>query len=666
MTTIETNVSGFTSRGMSHYDLRNYREALDDFNEAIRQNPKEAAAFRYRGLVREELNQAKEAVADYSMAISINPEYDKAYVDRGRARHKLEQYKLAICNFNEAIRINPHNAEAFEDRGKTKTKSDDILSGNEDIDKARQLRNRWRNGRSLISIVVLLLFCIITTAPAQTTLPAEDIAEKALAATVYLEMKDRNGKTLGFGSGFFVKPNLIATNYHVIEGAAQGMAKLVGKYTTYNIEGFTATDQANDLAILKVTAYGIKPLSLGDSGTIHIGETVYVAGNPKGLEGIFLDGIISNRQNKDTGERFQMTTPISLGSGGGPVLNRKGEVIGVSVPWYRDSDDSLDVQTPNIVIPSNYVKTLLTDFSIAKPLGQDNIFISPDTYFRWGYMKLELGNYKGAIADLTEAIRLAPKNIYAYFNRGVAKSYLGQYTDAIADWNEAIGLNPDFFSAYVNRGFLRGKLGQYIAAIADYDTAILLESDFAEAYNGRGGLRHALGQYAAAITDYDTVIRLKPRDALAFYNRGSAKFQLKQYASAVLDFDDVIRLKPDFAEAFYIRGSAKFQLGQDTSAVLDFDNAIRLKPDFAEAFYERGRVRSTLGKYASAITDFDTAIKIKNNDALSYFFRGLAKYMLGRTRDANQDLQTALGLAEKTGDVRLKADIEGALQKFRQ
>ena len=77
-----------------------------------------------------------------------------------------------------------------------------------------------------VAVVVLLFFITIKTTQAQTTLPAEDIAEKALAATVSLEMKDKNGNTLGIGSGFFVKPNLIATNYHVIEGAAKGTAKL--------------------------------------------------------------------------------------------------------------------------------------------------------------------------------------------------------------------------------------------------------------------------------------------------------------------------------------------------------------------------------------------------------------------------------------------------------
>ena len=69
-----------------------------------------------------------------------------------------------------------------------------------------------------IATFILSLFCLANSTPAQTV---PEIAEKALTATVYLEMKDSTGETLGFGSGFFVKPNLIATNYHVIAGAAR-------------------------------------------------------------------------------------------------------------------------------------------------------------------------------------------------------------------------------------------------------------------------------------------------------------------------------------------------------------------------------------------------------------------------------------------------------------
>ena len=359
-----------------------------------------------------------------------------------------------------------------------------------------------------VAIVVLLLFCTINTAPAQTTLPAEDIAEKALAATVYLEMKDKNGKTLGIGSGFFVKPNLIATNYHVIEGAAKGTAKLVGKYTTYNIEGVTATDKINDLALLQVTAYGIygikgiKPLSLGNSDTVRIGETVYVAGNPKGLEGTFSDGIISSRRDKDTKERLQMTAPISPGSSGGPVLNRKGEVIGVSFMTLEGG------QNLNFAIPSKYLKATLVRSGIVKPLAQDNHFISAETHFNWGNTKYLMRNYGGAVLDYTKAIRLNP-NVPSYFNRGLAKYRMGQYSAAVVDYDKVLQLKNDFVQAYVNRGIAKRKLGHINDAISDYDTAIRLKPDDYQAYFNRGLAKSTLKQYATAISDFDKAIQLK-------------------------------------------------------------------------------------------------------------------------------------------------------------
>ena len=286
--------------------------------------------------------------------------------------------------------------------------------------------------------VIVLIFCTISTVPAQTV---PQIAEKALAATVYLEMQDSNGLPLGFGSGFFVRDNLIATNYHVIEGAARGTAKLVGRFSTYTIEGVTATDKTNDLALLKVTVSGIKPLPLGNSSDVKIGETVYVAGNPKGLEGTFSNGIISSRRDKYTKERLQMTAPISPGSSGGPVLNSKGEVIGVSFMTLVGG------QNLNFAIPSRYLTELLTKSKPAKPLAESNRSISAETYFTWGNTKYYLGDYKGAITDYTQAIRLKPDYAKAYNNRGTTKGDLGQHFAAIADYDSAIRLsayyNPD-------------------------------------------------------------------------------------------------------------------------------------------------------------------------------------------------------------------------------
>ena len=407
----------------------------------------------------------------------------------------------------------------------------------------------------------LLLLSITTGASALTT---EQLAEKALAATVSLEMKDSTGTTLSFGSGFFVKPNQIATNFHVIVGARQGTAKLIGKYTQYQIEGIVATDKENDLAVLNVTAYGVTPLSLGDSDTVNIGAKVYVAGNPKGLEGTFSDGLISRRESYPK-KRLQMTAPISPGSSGGPVLNSRGEVIGISVAVHR----AIDAQNLNFAIPSNYLKALLAKARPAKPLLQNSQSVSGETYFLRGYAKYELGLYAAAIVDYTQAIRLKPDEAAAYYNRGVAKYELKQYFAAIADYDTALRLKPDDAKAYNNRGLAKYKLKQYFAAIADYDTAIRLKPDSAFAYVNRGNAKYELKQYFAAISDYDMAIRLIPDYALAYNNRGNAKERLKQYFAAIADYDTAIRIKPNFADAYHARGLAKVLLGRTREAKQD-------------------------------------------------------------------------------------------------
>ena len=505
--------------------------------------------------------------------------------------------------------------------------------------------------------VIVLVFCRISTVSAQT---APEIAEKALAATVYLEMQDSKGVPLGFGSGFFVGDNLIATNYHVIEGAARGTAKLVGQFSTYTIEGVTATDQTNDLALLKVTVSGIKPLPLGNSSDVKIGETIYVAGNPKGLEGTFSNGIISSRRDPYTKERLQMTAPISPGSSGGPVLNSKGEVIGISFMTLVGG------QNLNFAIPSRYLTELLTKSTPAKPLAEGNRSISAETYLTWGDTKYYFGDYKGAIADYDSAIRLKPDDAEAYNSRGIAKSMLGQHVAAIVDFDTAIRLKPDNAEAYNNRGNAKSDLGQHVAAIVDFDNAIRLEPDDAKAYYNRGNAKSALGQHVAAIADYDNAIRLEPDDAKAYYNRGNAKRDLGQHVAAIADYDNAIRIKPDLAEAYNNRGNAKRALGQHVAAITDYDNAIRINPDDVSAYYNRGATKIKLGqhlpRHLAAIADYDNAIRIKPDYASAYNSRGVAKALLNRISEAKRDARTALRLAKQAGDTSVITRAEKVLR----
>ena len=184
---------------------------------------------------------------------------------------------------------------------------------------------RW--SVSLIAIIVALAFAIQVRAQV-----ARQVAQSSFPSVVLLVMEDANGQPISLGSGFFVRTNVIASNFHVIEGSSKGYAKLIGTKTKYDITGLLGLDATNDLVLLTVQEATSPSLLLADSHKVAVGDEVFVAGNPQGLEGTFSQGIVSGIRDVESETLLQITAPISPGSSGGPVLNSEGKVIGIAVP----------------------------------------------------------------------------------------------------------------------------------------------------------------------------------------------------------------------------------------------------------------------------------------------------------------------------------------------
>ena len=260
---------------------------------------------------------------------------------------------------------------------------------------------QYKKIRTFLGSVCLILFLYSRNAPANE-LTGVEIAERADEATVLIGAAPTNLSEIGQGSGFLVHSNLIVTNFHVIKDASVRVYKRsdqvqynikdgwviaykrVGQEKVHSIKSIRCADLNHDLAILEVLPTRVEPLHLGDSDTAKKGETVYVAGNPHGIEGTVSKGIISGQLTspgpkfkafkfiREGVELIQIDASISSGSSGGPVINDQGEVVGVATVGSV-VDDAPDL---NFAIPSKHLKDLAERHKISlpskpKPVGPD-------------------------------------------------------------------------------------------------------------------------------------------------------------------------------------------------------------------------------------------------------------------------------------------------------
>lgn len=186
-------------------------------------------------------------------------------------------------------------------------------------------------------------------------LPTEgQIVERVLPSVVLIVAQDENGEAVGQGSGFFYKSGLVATNLHVFTRASQAYVKVLGTGIKYKVTEVLGIDMRRDLCVVRVSDTSTPPLTLNASGKRAIGDEVYVAGNPEGLEGSFSKGIVSSIR-KGLG-LIQIDAALSHGSSAGPVVNTSAEVIGVAV------SSRVDGQNLNFAIPVEYLSALKLDF----------------------------------------------------------------------------------------------------------------------------------------------------------------------------------------------------------------------------------------------------------------------------------------------------------------
>jgi serine protease Do len=172
----------------------------------------------------------------------------------------------------------------------------------------------------------------------------------------------RRYPTQGQGSGVIVtEEGHVVTNHHVIAGQQQIQVTLHGGKT--HPARLIGEDSLLDIAVLKIDGKGpFKPLKLGDSSQVQVGQMVFAVGNPFGLGETVTQGIISAKERSlsdNQRDLFQTDAAINPGNSGGPLVNLRGEIIGINVAIFSPDRENPGFQGVGFSIPANDVKDSL-------------------------------------------------------------------------------------------------------------------------------------------------------------------------------------------------------------------------------------------------------------------------------------------------------------------
>ncbi|MEK0181082.1 tetratricopeptide repeat protein [Microcoleus anatoxicus] len=516
--------------------------------------------------------------------------------------------------------------------------------------------------------------------------------------TVRIDFPNGNGSgaIIAKQNGLFTNNYYILTAYHVVDEAVKyqvvtpdGRRHSVDYSTVKRLPGV-------DLAVLQFTSnQSYRVASLASKSLFnkdHYWNFVCVSGWPISkttgdqpsrlfsvgaiIEPNLIEFVRKNSGSLTDGYEMAYSNITTGGVSGGPVLDIKGQVIGIH--GRADGEETINQAGQQRRIQLGYsfgipiskflgitsqIGLKFGEFKIGYPVLLDlsldrnnvrskekrmrdllNILVALLTTNPY-YSKdldtskdpIELTNYANslwriglnaeALEVLNRAVKIQPELYQAWYLRGLVLSLNKQKSkeinqEALASFAVVTIIEPKFSAAWRWQGMFLQELEQYEEALLSINKAIEIDFNDSRLYNVKA---HVLGEqkrYKEAIAAYTRSIEIQP-NWYAYFNRGVLKNNyMKDRQRALDDYTKAIELKPDLFQAYAYRGGERYALGDAKGALDDYAKAIELKPDYAEGYVRRGMVQFLLKNKKEALADYAKAIKLKPDYAEAYFALG--------------------------------------------
>ncbi|MBS7243474.1 MAG: DegQ family serine endoprotease [Comamonas sp.] len=294
---------------------------------------------------------------------------------------------------------------------------------------------------------------------------------------------DGESQPSGVGSGFILSSDgYIMTNAHVVEGASEVMVTLADK-REFKAK-IVGADKRTDVAVVKIDAKGLPAIKIGDVNRLKVGEWVMAIGSPFGLENTVTAGIVSAKQ-RDTGDYLpfiQTDVAINPGNSGGPLINMRGEVVGINSQIYSRSGGFMGI---SFAIPMDEAIRVSDQLRATGKVSRGRIGVQIGPVDKEVAESIGLGSATGALVSAVEPDSPAAK---AGLQAGdVIVQFNGTKIDKVSDLPRLVGNTKPGSKASLTI-FRRGKQQQLAITVADVPAD---ESQVAQAPEASGATANA-------------------------------------------------------------------------------------------------------------------------------------------------------------------------------
>ena len=300
------------------------------------------------------------------------------------------------------------------------------------------------------------------------------------------------------------------------------------------------------------------------------------------------------------------------------------------------------------------LRTVTSPLSLLSVVAAD-----ADSLFNDGVTAFNGGDYDGAIAKFTDALKARPRFSDASLARGQAYEAKKQWDLAIADFTKAIDSKPKLADAWLERGRAYAGKGDYASAATNFSKALELRPTYTDVYAAQGDAYYNNKQWNESATAYTTYLSKEPKaDPSIYFNRAQAYLNAGKFNEAIADLTKYIPVAKDAApDATELRGDAYLASKQYDKAIADYTAYIAARPNDQTALAYKGRSAAYLlqapPKYKEAIPDLRKYTGLHPEDTEAQRNLGIAISKTGSAADAIAAYTAVLN--KNGGDLKVRS-----------